>query len=84
MESKIFLKQDESCNFWQKQNLTPKKNASVMTMLEEMVKTKAWKASRGAAKCSKCRLCDQQKETVEHILAGCKVLANGKYLTRHN
>ena len=55
-----------------------------MTMLEQMVATKSWKASSGLAKCSKCRLCGQQKETIEHLLAECKVLANSKYLTRHN
>ena len=84
MQSEIFRKQDESCNLWLRQNLTPRKTASVMTMLEQMVETKSWKASRGLAKCSKCRLCGQQRETVEHLLAGCKVLENSEYLTRHN
>ena len=84
MQSEIFRKQDESCNLWLRQNLTPKKIASVMTMLEQMVETKSWKASSGLAKCSKCRLCGQQKETIEHLLAGCKVLANSEYLNRHN
>ena len=40
MQSEIFRKQDESCNLWLIQNLTPRKTASVMTMLEEMVETK--------------------------------------------
>ena len=31
-----------------------------------------------------CRLCGEQKETVEHLLAGCKVLANSEYLARHS
>ena len=83
MQSKIFRKQDESCNLWLRQNLTPRKTVSGMTMLEQMVETKSWKVLRGLAKCSKCRLCDQQRETVEHLLAGCKVLANSEYLTRH-
>ena len=51
-----------------------------MTMLERMVEAKSWKASRGLAKRSKCRLCGQQMETVEQILAGCKVLANSEYI----
>ena len=55
-----------------------------MSILEQMVEAKSWKASRGLAECSKCRLCDQQRETVEHLLARCKVLANSEYLTRHN
>ena len=55
-----------------------------MTMLEQMVKTKSWKASRRLAKCSKCRLCSQQRETIEHLLVGCKRLANSQYLMRLN
>ena len=76
MQSEIFQKQDESSNLWLRQNLTPRKTASVMTTLEQMVQTKSWKASRGLDKCSKCRLCGQQREKVEHLLTGCKVLAN--------
>ena len=55
-----------------------------MTVLEQMVKTKSWKPSIGLAECIKCRLCDQQMEKVEHLLAGCKVLENSEYLSRHN
>ena len=56
-----------------------------MAMLEQMVETKSLKALRGLAECCcKCRLCGQQKETVEHLLDGCKVLANSEYLTWHN
>ena len=84
MQSEIFRKQNESCNLWLRQNLTPRKTASVISMLEQMIETKSWKASRGLAECSKCRLCGQQRETVEHLLAGCKVLANSEYLTRYN
>ena len=32
----------------------------------------------------RCRVCFEQIETVEHLVAGCKVLANGEYLSRHN
>ena len=57
MQREIFQKQNESCNLWLRQNLTPRKTTSVMIMLEQMAETKAWKASRGLVKCSKCRLC---------------------------
>ena len=56
MQSEIFRKQDENCNIWLRQNLTPRKTTSVMTMLEQMVETKSWKASRGLVKRSKCIL----------------------------
>ena len=31
-----------------------------------------------------CRLCDAYKETVMHILFGCKLLAGSDYLKQHN
>ena len=57
-----------------------KKDCVVDTMLEQMIETRSCKASRGLAECSKCRLCGQQRETGEHLLAGCKVLENNKYI----
>ena len=33
---------------------------------------------------SKCRMCSQHEETVDHILSGCEVLAKTEYITRHN
>ena len=53
-------------------------------MLEQMVETKSWKFNRGLVENNKCRLCGEYKETVEHLLAGCKILANSDYLSRHN
>ena len=56
----------------------------IMTMLEQMVETRSWKVSRGLAQDKQCRVCHERDETVEHIVAWCKVLANSEYLTRHN
>lgn len=78
MQSNISRKQDESCNLWLRKNLTPRKTASVKNILEQMVESKSWKASRVLAECSKCILCGHQKETVEHFITGCKVLANSE------
>ena len=55
----------------------------MMTMLEQILETKSWETSRGLAECRKCRLCDQQQETVEYLFAGCKMLTKREYLTRH-
>ena len=49
-----------------------------------MVETRAWKVTRGLTEDGKYRLCREQKKTVEHLLAGCKKIANSEYLTRHN
>ena len=32
----------------------------------------------------RCRVCKEQKETIHHIINGCKVLAPTKYLKRHD
>ena len=84
MWSAVYKKQDQQCNLWLEQNITPPKTASIMSMLEQMVETRAWKVTRGLTEDGKCRLCREQKETVEHLLAGCKKIANSEYLTRHN
>ena len=54
-------------------------------MLEKMIETKVWKVARGLT-CDnvKCRVCGEQEETVEHLLAGCKMLAESEYTRRHN
>ena len=84
MQSAIYKKQNQQCNLWLEQNLTPAKTASIMSMLEQMVETRSWKVTRGLIEDGKCRLCREQKEMVEHLLAGCKKIANSEYLTRHN
>ena len=42
MQSEIYRKQDQMCNLWLEQKLTPKKTAVIMSMLEQMVETKVW------------------------------------------
>ena len=53
-------------------------------MIEQMVETRAWKAARGLIEDRRCRICFSHGGTVEHLAAGCRVLANNEYLTRHN
>ena len=67
---------------WLKQRLDP---AAIVNMLEKMIETKVWKVERGLT-CDnvKCRVCGEQEETVEHLLAGCKMLAGSEYTRRHN
>ena len=66
------------------QILHPSKTASIMVMLEHMVEARAWKVARGLIEGERCKVSPEQAESVEHIVAGCKVLANTEYLTRHN
>ena len=53
-------------------------------MLEKMVETRSWKAARGLVQDGRCRVCHERGETIEHLVARCKVLANSEYLSRHN
>ena len=33
---------------------------------------------------SKCRLCEQHEETIDHLTSGCSILAKNEYLMRHD
>ena len=33
---------------------------------------------------SKCRLCRQHEETIDHLTSGCPILAKSEYLMRHD
>ena len=83
-QSQFYKDQTEECHEWLKQNLHGRKTASIMTMLEQMVETRSWKASRGIVQDNQCRVCHERDKTVEHLVAGCKVLAGSEYLSRHN
>ena len=85
MQSEVFSNQENECHLWLKGNLEPRKTASIMQLMEQMVETKVWKGLRGILVGNdKCRLCGMYRETVQHILAGCTILAQQEYLSRHN
>ena len=60
-QSKLFAEQEQECNpgcnLWLSQNLDPRKTASILTMIEQMVETRAWKAARGLIEDGRCRIC---------------------------
>ena len=49
-----------------------------------MVETRSWKEATGLTDYGSCRICTQNSETVERLVAGCTKLAKSEYLTRHN
>ena len=83
-QSQTYREQEEECHIWLNQSLHGRKTASIMTMLEQMVEARCWKVARGLAHDKRCRACKGNDETVEHLVAGCKVLAGQEYLSRHN
>ena len=40
-QSKLFAEQEQECKLWLSQNLDPRKTASILTMIEQMVETRA-------------------------------------------
>ena len=83
-QSQFCQEQEEECHLWLKQKLHGRKTSSIMAMLEQMVETRSWKTARGLTQDKRCRVCYERDETIEHLVAGCKVLANNEYLSRHN
>ena len=83
-ESKLFSDQEEECYMWLSQNLHPRKTSAIMNMLEQMGETRSWKALRDLVEDGRCRVCNEQSETVEHLVTRRKVLANSEYLSRYN
>ena len=57
MQSEIYKKAKKKCNIWLEQNLTPRKTSGIMSTLEQMVETRAWKKVRGLTEIRQCRLC---------------------------
>ena len=85
LQSELYIKQHDECNMWLKPRLEPRKTGAIMNLQENMLETRVWKVTRGLI-CAddKCRLCGEHRQTVDHLLAGCKLLAGNDHLTRHN
>ena len=78
-------KLDEESHRWIQYYIEPKKVAPIITVQEQMVETRAWKANRGLpVESDKCRICRQVKETVMHWFSSCTKIAAAEYLKRHN
>ena len=74
MQSEIYKKLPKKCNIWLEQNLTPRKTSTILSLIEQMTETRAWKKGRGLTENSQWRLCKEQRETT--LLPGCKMLAS--------
>lgn len=68
-------KKNKKCSIWLEQNLLPRK-VSLMSMIEQMIETRVWKEAKELTEKSQCILCKEQRETVQYLLAGCKMLAS--------
>ena len=84
LQSKIPKLYGEDDFGWLKCNTDPRKTSSIFALQEQMIETKAWKKIRGLVDDDSCRLCGEHRETVQHLLSGCKKLAGTEYLKRHD
>ena len=82
--SKSIQEHQGECHLWLSQNLHERKTSSIMTILQQIVETRSWKAATGLVQDGSCRVCHERGETIEHLVARCKVLANSEYLSRYN
>ena len=69
---------------WLNCSTDPRKTATIFSMQEQMVETRAWKKLRGTGETDVCRLCGEANETVQHLLSRCKKLAATEYLRWHD
>ena len=61
--------------------------AEIMELYEQLLPTKLYnsrKTKTTADPDARCRMCGKAQESVAHFLSGCSVLAQTKYLSRHN
>ena len=47
LQSDLYRRQEQECHPWLKQRLAPRKTASILTVIEQMVETRGWKVARG-------------------------------------
>ena len=83
-QSQFYQEQEDECHLWLSQNLHEGKTSSIMTMLEQMMETRSWKAATRLVQDGHCRVCPERDETIEHLAARCKALANSEYSSRYN
>ena len=55
-----------------------------MSMIEQIVKTRVWKEARALTENIQCKMFKKQREKVQHLLAGCKMLVSSEYLAIYN
>ena len=72
-------------NKWLSSNLKGETVGLLVAAQDQAINTRNYqKVICGQQVESKCRMCSQHEETVDHIVSGCEVLAKTEYISRHN
>lgn len=77
-----------SSNAWlQIGNIFPETAGFLMAIQDRVIKTKNYRKfiiKDSTLQNDLCRLCHEKSETIEHVIGGCKMLAQNDYTHRHN
>lgn len=72
-------------NKWLSSNLKGETEGLLVPAQDQALNTRNYqKVICGQKVESKCRMCSQYEETVDHIVSGCEVLAKTEYISRHD
>ena len=72
-------------NKWLSSNLKGETEGLLMAAQDQAINTRNYqKVICGQQVESKCRMCSQHEETMDHIVSGCEVSAKTQYISRHN
>ena len=72
-------------NKWLSNNLKGETEGLLVAAQDQAINTRNnQKVICGQQVESKCRMCSQHEEMVDHIVSGCEVLAKTEYISRHN
>ena len=67
-------------NIWLEQNLTLGETSTIMSMIQQAIKTRAWRKVSGLTENGAD--CVRKNERLQRLLAGCRILASSEYLAR--
>ncbi|XP_044766225.1 uncharacterized protein LOC123322347 [Coccinella septempunctata] len=66
--------------------LFPQTEGTILAIQDQVVPTRVYTKHilKQNVETTKCRLCNQEEESVQHLSSGCSAIAGTKYLSRHN
>ena len=73
--------QNQKCNIWLEQNLTPRKTSTIMSMIEQTLETRAWKEVRRLTENCQFRLCERNNERQCNIFFGWKQIVSKQLIS---
>ena len=77
--------EEKTLSWLKSSNLKAETEGFIIAAQDQSLKTKNYIANiMKIGSDSNCRYCKQQKETIDHLISGCSILATKEYLIRHD